>query len=65
MLPILPNGLHNACEALEGPFDEDMHQYPSSGASGTECRRATAFLLILVLEVMIVLMPIYLNWIVD
>ena len=20
-----------------------MHQYPSSGASGTECRRATAF----------------------
>ena len=23
MLPILPNGLHNACEALEGPFDED------------------------------------------
>jgi hypothetical protein len=43
MLPILPNGLHNACEALEGPFDEDMHQYPSSGASGTECRRATAF----------------------
>ena len=20
---ILPNGLHTACEALEGPFDED------------------------------------------
>ena len=62
---MVPNGVHTACEALEGPFDEDCIKCPSSGASGTECRRATSFLLILVLEVLNVLMPIYLNWIVD